>query len=95
MGCEAVTKGMNADAFVNTSPLLGTVVGLLRHTLVDVTLRFASFEQEFLGMVLFLILPQVFQQMRGQNRVPVLASFSLDDADGHAGAVDIVRNATA
>jgi len=64
MCCETVTKGMNADAFVNTGPLLGAVVGLLRHTLVDVTLRFASLKQVFLGMVLFPVLSQVFQQAR-------------------------------
>ena len=36
MRCEAMAEGMNADAFVNTGLLLGAVVGLLRHTLVDV-----------------------------------------------------------
>jgi len=72
--CEAMAKGMNADAFVNAGPLLGAVVGLLRHTLVDVMLRFASLEQVFLGMVLFPVLPQVFQQTRRQNRVAVLCA---------------------
>jgi len=60
MSCEAMAKGMNADALVNTSLLLGVVVGLLRHTLVDVTLRLASLKQVFLRVVLFPVMPQVF-----------------------------------